>query len=354
MAFKRAIKKKSKLRLALIGPSGSGKTYSALAIASGLGQKIAVIDTEGGSASLYASEFTFDEDTLKTFHPKEYISRLKEAEEEGYDVVIIDSLSHAWFGQEGALELVNKETLRSKSHNSQYAWRNVTPLHNALVNAIIQSKCHVIATMRAKEKYVQEQDSSGKTHVKKLGMEAIQREGLGFEFTFTGDMDMDHNLIINKTRMASLDGAIIHKPDKKFSKQLLDWLDSGEVIEEEESAPEEEPKPTPPPTPKPKKPAAKAISTPEVDSTVANPVEVEAQIPEKSQKVASLIEKVYNYLRSVSLEDPEETIYAANLVICSKFEVESPLDIPEELFTDFHKYLQTDLLALLRSDKFIK
>ena len=124
-----ATKKAAKLRLALVGPAGSGKTYSALAIATGLGSKIALIDTEHGSAALYADKFAFDTCNLETFSPDSYVEAIKGAEAEGYDVIIIDSLSHAWIGKDGALEQVDQATRRSGSKNSYFAWRDVTPKH---------------------------------------------------------------------------------------------------------------------------------------------------------------------------------------------------------------------------------
>lgn len=165
--FQKATKKKRKLRLAISGPSGSGKTYSALSIGCNLGKKVALIDTEGspesgGSAELYADFFDFDCVVLPSYSPATYIDAIKSAGEEGYEVIIIDSLSHAWFGAEGALEQVNKEMARSGSRNSYTAWRNVTPLHNALVQTILHSNAHVICTMRAKEKYVMEEDDKGR------------------------------------------------------------------------------------------------------------------------------------------------------------------------------------------------
>src|SRR5579883_3228848 len=153
MLFKPATKTKSKLRLALMGPSGSGKTYTALTVAKHLGNKVAVIDSERGSASKCADVLQFDFDTcdLENHSPEVYIKCIKEAENAGYDVIVIDSLSHAWTGKDGALELVDKAAKRSQSGNSYTAWREVTPLHNSLIDAMLQSKCHIVATMRTKQ-----------------------------------------------------------------------------------------------------------------------------------------------------------------------------------------------------------
>src|SRR5690606_13915360 len=134
------------------------KTYTALQLAKGLAgpnDRIAVIDTENNSAALYADEFEFDVLNLDTFSPEVYIQAIRAAEAAGYDVLIIDSLSHAWMGKEGALEQVDKAARRYQG-NTYAAWRDVTPMHNALVEAMVRCKCHLIVTMRAKTEYVVE------------------------------------------------------------------------------------------------------------------------------------------------------------------------------------------------------
>jgi hypothetical protein len=233
MMFKPATKKAAKLRMALIGPAGSGKTYSALALAQGLGSRVAVIDTEHGSASLYADKFQFDTCTLESFSPDTYVEALKAAEAAGYDVIIIDSLSHAWIGKEGALEQVDNAARRSGSKNTYFAWRDVTPKHNNLVEAIIQSKAHIIATMRAKTEYTLDKDDKGKVMPRKIGMAPIQREGLEYEFSIAGDMDLEHNYNITKTRCSMLTGKVNPKPGAELAKTLRTWLEGGaEEIEE--------------------------------------------------------------------------------------------------------------------------
>lgn len=236
MQFKKASKKALKLRLALEGVSGAGKTFSALAIAKGLGSKVAVIDTEHGSASLYADQFDFDVVELESFQPDNYIRAIRSAEMAGYDVVIIDSLSHAWVGKGGALELVDNAAIKSGSKNTFAAWREVTPQHNALVEAIIRSKCHVIATMRSKMEYALEKDERGKMSPRKIGLAPIQREGISYEFTIVGEMDLDHNLIITKSRCAAVASKVFKCPGEDFAKTLRDWLEQG--------APEQSPNPS--------------------------------------------------------------------------------------------------------------
>lgn len=227
MQFKKATKTQSRLRFALIGSSGSGKTYSALAIGKHLGQRIAVIDTERGSASKYAGLFEFDTLELDTFAPMTYVEAIKAAEAAGYDVLIIDSLSHAWMGKEGALEQVDKAAKRSQSNNSYTAWRDVTPMHNALIDAMLQSRCHVIATMRSKTEYVLEENERGKKVPRKVGMAPVQRDGMEYEFDVVADMDQDNNLIVSKTRCPALTGQVYNKPGKNVADLLKAWLSDG-------------------------------------------------------------------------------------------------------------------------------
>ena len=226
--FHKAVKSKSKLRLALIGPSGSGKTYTALSVAKGLGKKVAVIDTEHGSASKYADLFGFDVVELESFSPASYVQAIHAAEEAGYDIVVIDSLSHAWTGKDGALEMVDKAAARSRTGSSFGAWREVTPEHNRMIDAIVRSKCHVVATMRSKTDYVQEVDErTGKTKIRKVGLAPVQRDGMEYEFDLVGDIDHEHRLVVTKSRCPKLSDAVLMKPGADMAKTLREWLESG-------------------------------------------------------------------------------------------------------------------------------
>lgn len=226
--FQKATKTQSRLRLALVGPSGSGKTYSALAIGTGLGKRIAVIDTERGSASKYAGVFAFDTLQLDTFHPQRYVDAIAEAEQAGYDVLIIDSLSHAWIGREGALDLVDAAARRSKTGSTFNAWRDVTPLQHALVDSILRCKCHVIATMRSKVEYLVERDEkSGRSVPRKVGLAPVQRDGMEYEFDVIGELDLENNLSITKSRCPELSGTVTRRPGADFAKALAAWLSDG-------------------------------------------------------------------------------------------------------------------------------
>ena len=250
MAFIKASKKKKKLRLALEGPPGGGKTYTALAIASGLGDKVAVIDTERDSASLYSDDFEFcaDDKPMQSFSPRDFINKIKEAERAGFDVIIIDSLSHAWMGKGGALEMVDNAAQRSQSKNSYMAWRDVTPEHNELVDTILQCGAHVIVTMRTKVEYVLETDAKGKQAPRKIGTKPIQRDGVEYEFDIVADV-ADAVLTVSKTRIDFLHQQVVRRPGKELGQKLLAWLNTGKDVPSPAPAADDSPKPEAPKAP---------------------------------------------------------------------------------------------------------
>lgn len=228
LSFQKASKKSSRLRMALMGVAGSGKTYTSLNVASHLGGPIAVVDTERGSASKYSDIFDFDVLELESFSPQNYIDAIQAAEEAGYNVLIIDSLSHAWTGKDGALDQVTRATKRSQSGNTFAAWRDVTPMHNAMVDAILNARLHIITTMRAKTEYVQEKnEKTGKISVRKVGLAPVQRDGMEYEFDVVADLDQDNNLIIGKTRCPAVAGMVIPRAGREVAQKLLSWLSDG-------------------------------------------------------------------------------------------------------------------------------
>lgn len=223
ITFQKAQRRKSRLRLALAGPAGSGKTFSALLIAFGIGGRVAMIDTERGSGEMYDNLGDYDSATISApFTPDKYINAIKEAEAAKYNVIIIDSLSHAWAGQGGLLDVHG--LIADKTGNSWTAWRQVTPRHNELVESMLQSRCHIIATMRTKMDYVQVSEN-GKTVVKKVGMNPIQKDGMEYEFTLFLDLDHSHIASASKDRTSLFDGQFF-KPSVETGKILIDWLEN--------------------------------------------------------------------------------------------------------------------------------
>lgn len=224
IAFKKAERRQAKLKIALTGPSGAGKTFSALSMAQGMGAKIAVIDTENGSASLYADRFEFDTLTLsQPYTVAKYMEAMKAAEQAGYDVVVIDSITHAWAGDGGLL--AKKEALDARGGNSYTNWGAITKEHEAFKAALLNLNTHLICTMRSKQDYVMEVNDRGKQAPKKVGLAPIQRDGMEYEFTTVLDIAQDHNAQVSKDRTGLFDGQIF-KISKETGSALSKWLSS--------------------------------------------------------------------------------------------------------------------------------
>lgn len=226
--FQKATRQQSKLRMTLDGPAGSGKTYTALRFAHALGGRIAVIDTERGSASKYVGEapdgipWAFDVMNLTVFSPEKYTDAILLAGKYGYNVLVIDSLSHAWEGVGGALEI------KQRAGESWSAWRHVTPIHNRMIDAILQSPMHVITTMRSRMEYVQEVDPvTNKTVIRKVGLSPIQRPGMEYEFDVVADMDYAHIMTISKSRCSAITDRVTERPGPEFIRPVIEWLESG-------------------------------------------------------------------------------------------------------------------------------
>jgi hypothetical protein len=224
--FKKAERKKAKLKIAMTGTSGAGKTYSSLLVARGIvGEKgkIALIDTENKSASLYAHVTEFDTAELTApFTIEKYTDAINGAVKAGYDIVIIDSLSHAW-----KQLLAEKEQTDAKGGNSFTNWAKYTPKHEAFINALTHSDIHLIGTMRSKTEYVIEQNDRGKTAPRKVGLAPVQREGMEYEFTVVLDIASPSHLAeASKDRTSLFDGQLF-KPTIDTGEKIKEWLEKG-------------------------------------------------------------------------------------------------------------------------------
>lgn len=226
LQIRKATRRKAKLRLALLGPSGSGKTMSALRLAFGIGGKVGVIDTENGSADLYAEIGDYDVITLdKPYTVGKYREAISAFEDADYATIIVDSLSHAWSGAGGLLDKQGQLASRPGA-NSYAAWREITPEHNALVEALLSSPCHVITTMRVKQEYVLEENERGKKVPRKVGLQPVQRDGMEYEFTCVMDVDIDHKATATKDR-TTLFADWRDTITEATGRLLQAWLDSG-------------------------------------------------------------------------------------------------------------------------------
>lgn len=225
MELKKAQKRKVRLKIGISGPSGFGKTYSALLLAYGVTgdwSKIAVIDSENRSASLYSDLGEYNTIELTPpFSPERYIEAIKTCTNAGIEVIIVDSITHEWDGEGGCLEIHEKL-------GGQYMhWKSVTPRHNAFIQAILQCPAHIITTVRRKQDYSMVQDG-GKMKVIKAGLKEVTREGFEYELTLNFDLVNDKHLV-----QASKDrtGLFMDQPEfiitPETGKKLLNWANGG-------------------------------------------------------------------------------------------------------------------------------
>jgi hypothetical protein len=238
--FKRAVKTGIKLRLALTGVTGGGKTYTALEFAAALGSKVLVLDSEHDSALRYADDFVFDHVSIPKyvceryevrsedlFHPLKYIELLELAAEAGYDVVVIDSATHEWVGVGGCLKLA--DALKGQSQNQFIAWRIVGPWHDDFVEAVLHAPMHTITTFRSKMEYALTTNEKGKMAPQKMGLAPVTRDGTEYEFDIVGDLDVNHNMGISKSRCSILKQPVYMKPTREFMDKIIPWLGSAEA-----------------------------------------------------------------------------------------------------------------------------
>ncbi len=245
LQFTKATKERAKLRLALFGPSGSGKTYTALRLATGLTGDIAVIDTERGSASKYADRFTFDVLDLPATDINTYCAAIAAAAE--YDVLVIDSLTHAWHE---LLQEVERLAKAKYSGNTWSAWSEGTPRQRQLVDALLDFDGHLIATMRTKTEWAMEKDNRGRNKPVRIGLAPEQGKGIEYEFDVLMQLSPDHVATVIKDRTGRFQDRIVDCPSEDLGAELAEWLQDGAPAKPKPPSEPEQPAPeaiTPPP-----------------------------------------------------------------------------------------------------------
>lgn len=228
LQIRKAERRQAKARVAFIGTSGTGKTYSSILFARGLAGpegRILMVDTEHHSGELYSNLTDYDYAEIEPpYETEKYIEAIQVAEENGYDVLILDSISHAWAGQGGILE--QQDTIAGRGGNRFAAWGEVTPKQLRFIDAMINADIHIVVTMRAKTAYALIPDASGKTKPEKLGLAPVQREGIDYEFTLVLDIDRSHTAQASKDRTGLFDTRIFC-PTEAEGAELREWLNSG-------------------------------------------------------------------------------------------------------------------------------
>lgn len=222
MQLQKAQRKRAKIKMALQGPSGSDKTFSSLQIAYGLcndWSKVAVVDTENNAADLYSHLGNYNVLQLSVSHtPERYIQAIETCEQAGMEVIILDSITHEW-----EYLLDHHASLQGNSFTN---WSKITPRHNAFVQKILTSSCHIICTVRTKTDYVLN-EKNGKLLPEKVGLKSVQRDGLDYEMTLVFELDQKNHATVSKDRT----GLFFGKPEQKLSvetgKIIHDWCMSG-------------------------------------------------------------------------------------------------------------------------------
>lgn len=225
MQLRKAERKKVKLKMGIAGPTGSGKTYSALLLARGLTDdwsKIAIIDTENGSADLYSHLGDYGVLPLAPpFEPEKYAKALETCVKAGAEVVIIDSMSQEWSGEGGVLDY------QSKLGGKFQDWAKATPRHRAFIDAILQSPAHVICCSRVKTEWAIEQNERGKATPTKMGLKVEQRDGIEYEFTVSWRLAQGNMASCDKDRTGLFHGKADFKISTETGKELRTWADTG-------------------------------------------------------------------------------------------------------------------------------
>ncbi len=232
MELKKSNRNQARIRVAMQGPSGSGKSYSSLLLAYGICQdwkRIAVIDSESQSAHLYSHLGEYNVLNLSApFTPERYIEAINTCENAGMEVIIIDSLSHCWDGDGGILDIHAQ-----MAGNSFTNWSKVTPRHNALVQKILSSGSHIIATIRSKQDYVIT-EKNGKSVPEKVGMKGIQKDGLEYDYTIVFELDIYNLINCTKDRTRLFNSRIPFKIDESVGKKIKNWCKDGEGYKDNE------------------------------------------------------------------------------------------------------------------------
>jgi hypothetical protein len=225
MQLQKASRKKASIKMSLQGPSGSGKTYSSLLLAYGLCKdwsKIAVIDSENHSSELYSHLGSYNVLQLSApYTPEKYVQAIEACGQAGMQVIIIDSISHEW--------VYILEVHASLPGNSFTNWQKIGLRHKACIQAILSSKAHIIATTRTKQDYVLN-NLNGKMIPEKVGLKAIQREGLDYEFTLVFDLNMKNSAAASKDRTGLFFGKPEHKLSIETGRSIYAWCNAGAEI----------------------------------------------------------------------------------------------------------------------------
>jgi hypothetical protein len=290
--FEKAKREKIWAKILLAGPSGSGKSYTALRLATGIANKmekpIAAIDTENGRIRYYANEFEFSDLQLSSpFTPESYIEAIDVAIDNGFGVIIIDSITHEW---DYCLEIHNK-----MPGNSYTNWAKITPRHDAFMEKILQSQIHVICTVRGKDEYVME-EKNGKQVPKKVGLGYKQRGDTEYNYSVTFNIDQQSHVADAVKDNTHIFEGKYDMLTEKHGEMIYDWANSSKI----------EPKPAPKITPATPPPTITEASG--VDAVIAQIDDIVETVKEKigRDNLMATVKKHHTSANYKSLKDLEK------------------------------------------------
>lgn len=316
---KKAKRTRRPLKVSMEGVSGGGKTMTALRIAydmkrHGIGKNIVVFDTENESAGLYAGmeidgerwDFMHVDMPVDKRNPEGFSEAYEWAVSQGYDIIIFDSLSHAWHG---ALEQVDQ---MSRGGDKMRAWANMSPKQRQMIQTLTDPRAHCIVTMRVKTEFQESEGANGKKRMQKVGMKADQRDNTEYEFDLVLRFESGNECHVEKVRgCTAMNGKSATKPGPAFFKPLFDWWKSADEVPAQSASIDA--KPTLP-TPQSPKPQVQA------ESTIALRDSLTKQIldAESEEEVKNLMSGVAAQIQAGQLNANEDAQYIRGAAM-SKF-----------------------------------
>lgn len=221
--FKKAKALKLKVKTLVMGESGTGKTMRALQLATALakleGGRVAFIDSENGKALFYAPYFDFDHMALANNSPQAYIDAMRQAEKHGYSVIVVDSFTHAWSGDGGVLDIVDK---------NKKGWAVGKPEHHKMVAAIHKAHCHIIGTVRLKNSF--DKDPNGKIDWNSAQVDARQEGEFEYEFDLSLVLDRNHTATVRMSKCFDVKAGASYEKDghPALAETLHNWANAGD------------------------------------------------------------------------------------------------------------------------------
>lgn len=225
----------SKSVIGIAGVSGSGKTLTALYIARGMvnhASEIGFLDTENKRGSLYADALDdkfMIADLYPPFSPERYAEAIKEFQDYGVKILVIDSVTHEWEGEGGCDDIANAPKADG-SPRKVANWIGAKREHKTFMNVLLQSNMDIICCIRAREK-VKVEMISGKQEFIPAGIQPVCEKNFMFEMTasimmFNEGVNQQFLKVPNFLREAF--GTGTGYLGIKTGNKIREWLDKGE------------------------------------------------------------------------------------------------------------------------------